>query len=795
MALWLEGYEEGRPLGFLDHHLQVGDALLGLTDLNVLERGIAKDAFKPLSGDDKDVCKELVKANAAGLKQIAKDLQSKQMLLGVENRSGLEALRAIEALPADTSEQVAAKEQAWSYFLEDSAHSPLVHAADVLVGAYLLSKTEDTVDTVPNSITLHALLTESERAHTEHAAPIAAARAACEQARVLHWPLAFPQVFAQGGFDCVLGNPPWEIVQNRDDAVDENFHERQKKWFGNGIYSVLSGRRDLYKLFLAATPYLLNAQARCGFILPIGFMFEDDCGELRKILFNTGSVVSILHLQNGQKKFFPDVHASYRFLAITFTKQLLDKHRFSMVVRSPSELREISWHEIHRDKFDQILGTERSAIIYSDLDQANIHSSLVSKLLSLKNLEYRVIAEFHASSDKDLFFSRPQHDTDWTLLKNGSFHYFNPKFGPTEKWVRASDVQERIARKGLDPDIWLASPRVVFRDIARNDDTRTLISCLVPAGFMSTYDAPMLVPMDLDQQSELALAFYAGYLSSFLADFIIRPYVDKHIKGYVLAHLPMPEFSPESPLMLEAAELALSLSKDGWLMSGYADDQRVTSVDQLGRITLEAMFLRIANASPKDIQQVFSGFPSIQANEFRKHGEYRTQRLVLEAWERLEQAQQAVIPQAQPARPHTPFRTYVEGGTPATEAEDWLAGLVCDVLLQAGPCDDNRLRRILGARLPEDTPHTEILHDWLGPVNTERWTHICGWLRDLLGVAATAPLSIRNPEALAEIIGDHRTESLARYLIEVRRHHEAALAEVMADSASDAQTDELRKRG
>ena len=49
--------------------------------------------------------------------------------------------------------------------------------------------------------------------------------------------------------------------------------------------------------------------------------------------------------------------------------------------------------------------------------------------------------------------------------------------------------------------------------------------------------------------------------------------------------------------------------------------------------------------------------------------------------------------------------------------------------------------------------------------------------------------------ALADIIGDYRTESLARALIEARRHHEAALAEVMADSASDAQTDELRKQG
>ncbi|HGN0628180.1 TPA: DNA methyltransferase [Pseudomonas aeruginosa] len=247
MALWLEGYEEGRPLGFLDHHLQVGDALLGLTDLNVLEQGIAKDAFKPLSGDDKDVCKELAKANAAGLKQLAKDLQGKQMLLGAGNRSGLEALRAIETLPADTPEQVAAKEQAWHYFLEESAHSPLAHAADALVGAYLLPKTEGTAEAVPTSITLHALLTAPERAQTEHAIPITAAHAACEHARAFHWPLAFPQVFAQGGFDCVLGNPPWERIKlqeeeffatrHRDVAQARNKAERAQRiqWLSEGM--------------------------------------------------------------------------------------------------------------------------------------------------------------------------------------------------------------------------------------------------------------------------------------------------------------------------------------------------------------------------------------------------------------------------------------------------------------------------------------------------------------------------------------------------------------------------------
>lgn len=40
-----------------------------------------------------------------------------------------------------------------------------------------------------------------------------AAQQACDAAQVFHWQLRFPQVFARSGFDCVLGNPPWEVSQ------------------------------------------------------------------------------------------------------------------------------------------------------------------------------------------------------------------------------------------------------------------------------------------------------------------------------------------------------------------------------------------------------------------------------------------------------------------------------------------------------------------------------------------------------------------------------------------------------
>ena len=215
-ALWLEGFEEGRPLSFLDHHLQCGDALLGLTDLKALEAGIPPAAFKPLSGDDKGTCQQLTKDNKLGLKQLERDLKRGQTLIRFDEATGLTELQALEALPDTTPSDIAAREAAYGAFLERAQDSRLAHAADLLLGAFVLPKTEVSAGQVPTSQTLYLELFSTAR-DARHQAQLAAARAACREARVLHWPLAFPQVFSQGGFDCVLGNPPWERIKLQEE--------------------------------------------------------------------------------------------------------------------------------------------------------------------------------------------------------------------------------------------------------------------------------------------------------------------------------------------------------------------------------------------------------------------------------------------------------------------------------------------------------------------------------------------------------------------------------------------------
>jgi len=64
VALWLEAVEPGKPLSFLDHHLRVGNSLLGATPELVAE-GLPDDAFTAIEGDDKKACSLLKKRNKA----------------------------------------------------------------------------------------------------------------------------------------------------------------------------------------------------------------------------------------------------------------------------------------------------------------------------------------------------------------------------------------------------------------------------------------------------------------------------------------------------------------------------------------------------------------------------------------------------------------------------------------------------------------------------------------------------------------------------------------------------------
>ncbi|MBK7846272.1 MAG: hypothetical protein IPJ73_02270 [Zoogloea sp.] len=129
IALWLEAYTPDAPLGFIDHHIRCGDALLGVLDPAIMENGIPDKAFNALSGDDKEVVKALKKANKDALKSIAK-IQREGHMPNWQEAVAQSAV--LETLPDDTLAAVEAKRAAFAETEAAVEQSRARIAADLL---------------------------------------------------------------------------------------------------------------------------------------------------------------------------------------------------------------------------------------------------------------------------------------------------------------------------------------------------------------------------------------------------------------------------------------------------------------------------------------------------------------------------------------------------------------------------------------------------------------------------------------------------------------------------------------
>ncbi len=209
VALWIETVDPGLPLGFFDAQIRCGDALLGVFDLKVLEDGIPDAAYKPLTGDDKDTAKYYKKANQDATKgQGGFDFGTGEVAMPEMKPMALD-FSGFRDLPEDTVEQIGAKAKRFKELRKKQGFVRATAAANLYVAAFLLPKvggapSGPSARTVPTTEELWMALNQGKMRQAMVDAPKAARRA-----RAFHWPLEFPDVMQRGGFDIIVGNPPY----------------------------------------------------------------------------------------------------------------------------------------------------------------------------------------------------------------------------------------------------------------------------------------------------------------------------------------------------------------------------------------------------------------------------------------------------------------------------------------------------------------------------------------------------------------------------------------------------------
>ena len=232
VSLWMEALEPGKPLSFLEHRIQPGNSLLGATPA-LLAQGIPDEAFTPIEGDDKEICKEF--------KRINKDERDKQMRLFAATTEPWQqlgnfaaSLMNLDTVGDDSIEAVREKERMYEAAIRSGDYLDGRFWADTWCAAFAWKKTRE----FSYPITEEVFRRIERNPHACEPWMHARNRATCRGVSLL--PLA-PCVLGcipctpgwretgqrptgrSGGFDVVLGNPPWEMPET-DDRVFFSAH-------------------------------------------------------------------------------------------------------------------------------------------------------------------------------------------------------------------------------------------------------------------------------------------------------------------------------------------------------------------------------------------------------------------------------------------------------------------------------------------------------------------------------------------------------------------------------------------
>jgi len=367
VALWIETVEPGKPLGFLDASIRCGDSLLGIFTLDALRNGIPDAAYKPLSGDDKGTAKDFEKRNKG-------DRGERAGFLDFTGKGAqpfalpplAKSLRSVRDLPEDTLDQISAKRERFAAAHDDPRLVNLAQAADLYMAAFLVPKTaSQSLDLHTSLVPTTADVWTALRAGTVYGPRLGFARHLAVEARVLHWPLEFPDVMDRAGFDVVLGNPPWERIKiqeqeffaSREPEIAEapnaaargrmiqqlkaapdgsrerllyNDFELAKRMadaaseFGRvdaskGGRFRLTGSGDLntYALFTELFADLTSKQGRAGIIVPTGIATDASTAEFFGQMLTENRLVSLHDFQTGQGFFDAIGHARFKFSLFT----------------------------------------------------------------------------------------------------------------------------------------------------------------------------------------------------------------------------------------------------------------------------------------------------------------------------------------------------------------------------------------------------------------------------------------------------------------------------------------------
>ncbi|MFD2586752.1 MULTISPECIES: Eco57I restriction-modification methylase domain-containing protein [Flavobacteriaceae] len=265
--------------------------------------------------------------------------------------------------------------------------------------------------------------------------------------KAFNWEIAFAKVFEKGGFDVIIGNPPYVRVQ----SLKEYYFDHTIYYEKN--YKSTTGNYDIYALFIEKSYNLINQQGCVSFILPHKFLIADFGKGIREYLLEKRAITELVSF--GSDLVFQD--ATTYTCIIDLAKNRSDTFLYKEI--NPNDLFEkIDFGKIRYDNLTSeqwILTDENIGII---LDK------LLSQPLSLKTEFTRFVQGIITGKDA-VFCVEGTVSGGYLEIKpediTGQTHYI--EVGILKPHLRGQDIKPYTNLKNNE---WLIFPYSIENDKA-----------------------------------------------------------------------------------------------------------------------------------------------------------------------------------------------------------------------------------------------------------------------------------------------------------------------------------------
>lgn len=632
VSLWMEAVEPGLPLTFLNSHIQHGNALLGTTP-ELMAKGIPDAAWDPIEGDDRKVASALKKRN----KQGASGQRSFDTLWTSPADTGAQAVtKAVNDLEAASdadAAELARKEAKWEGILTSQEYRQQKFVADAWCAAFVWPKQMGPLSEVAPTNELWRQLRDGQGRTPELTRETV--KELAQQYRFFHWHLQYPQVFAKGGFEVVLGNPPWErirfdeaqaLIQHTSESQGLSKFERtrlvqslissdvrvqaaliaarrnedaQSAFLrASGAYPLAGVGRDINNaaVFTELAMRLIDTKGIIGVCLPSAVFTDSTTKSLSSSLLLSERIVQFVDFEN-RDAIFEAVHRSYKFALVTIGGvQRTGPGEYLFFEHDPRRLSSRVRVRLKATDIATINPVTKTLPVFRKPRDAQIAAAIYATSLTFADAagEWGVVTRpghFHMANDADILRPAIEHKKLSVVAYEAKMiHQFEHRWATFDRgefkplaqadW-QSSDTQIAarffVPTESLHSRLRSESPWIlVVRDVCRNTDERTCIATALPKiGVIGTL---MIVEVSLHSSKACML----GLLNSFAFDYFARQKVTGiHLNPSTFKQLPAPsphkfndEYWPCPGCLLRTwvEQRVLELTYTAWDLKPFARD-------------------------------------------------------------------------------------------------------------------------------------------------------------------------------------------------------------------------------